>query len=300
MSISVLGSINIDLNLRVERHPLPGETIPGQGGQFTPGGKGANQALAAALAGAKTKMLGAVGEDVNSGAALKLLRENNVDLDGVKTVAGPTGLAVVSVDDAGENSIVVIGGANAAITPEIVDEFKSQILASNVLVMQGEIPRAAIEAAAKIAFDSGVRLVFNLAPAIEVSPAVLLQANPLVVNEHEAARALEILSLPAESEPNRIIEALLEAGVDSVVLTLGGEGAVVGWCEDRSPHLISVPAVPVSVVDTVGAGDAFVGVLAASLDRGSSLSEGAKAASEFAAKTIQFPGAQASYVEAAN
>ena len=289
MSVVVVGSINADLNLVVPRIPGPGETLLGSGGQFLPGGKGANQALAARLAGADVVMVGAVGDDHLSSAALPLLQGAGVDLSHVREVPGPSGLAVVSVDDAGENSIVVIAGANAAVDADFVAADAETIGAAEVVVLQGEIPRNGIETAAGLCTG---RLVVNLAPVIEVDQAVLLAADPLVVNEPEGvliARQLG-LSVP-EDDPEQIVRALADAGVRSVVMTLGSQGAIVL----ESGELRRVASPTVRAVDTVGAGDAVVGALAAKLADGQTLSAAMTYAVRFAAYTVQHRGAQASY-----
>lgn len=290
-SVAVVGSINVDLHLLLQRHILPGETLLASGGTYSPGGKGANQACAAALAGARTVLMGAVGDDEVASVALMRLRDAGVDLTRVHRATGPTGLAVVSVDAAGENTVVVVPGANASVTPEIVSGWRDAIAAADVVVLQGEISAVSNVAAAECATR---RVVVNLAPVIDLDPGLLRRADPLVVNEHEAAAALTQLGgRPAEG-PDETVAALLGAGVTSVVLTLGAAGSLVG----DETTVIRVPAPRVRAVDTVGAGDAFCGALAARLSEGSSLEEAARYASRFAAYTVQFEGAQTSYPRA--
>lgn len=290
MSVAVVGSINADLNLAVPRIPSPGETLLGSGGEFLPGGKGANQALAAALAGADVVLVGAVGTDHLSEVTLPLLRDAGVDLSHVREVDGPSGLAVVSVDDAGENSIVVIPGANASVDADVVAGESDLIAGADVVVLQGEIPRSGIEAVASLVTG---RLVVNLAPVIEVDKSVLLAADPLVVNEHEGVLIGRALGLDVTDEqPERqIVQALLDAGVHSVVMTLGSAGALVS----TGQQIEHVSSPQVTAVDTVGAGDALVGALAARLGQGATLPDALAYAVRFAAYTVQHHGAQPSY-----
>ena len=181
--ITVVGSINADLSVRVNRHPKPGETIFGTGGSISPGGKGANQAVAAALQGAKVAFVGAVGNDTYAAPATALMVAAGVDMEGVDTRDETTGLAVITVDADGENSIVVVPGANADVTAAYVDAHAETVRTADIVLLQGEIPADGFEAAVKHATG---RVVVNLAPVIPVPQAALLQADPLLANEHEA------------------------------------------------------------------------------------------------------------------
>lgn len=294
--VVIVGSINVDLMLTVERHPHPGETLRGGSGAHLAGGKGATQAVAAARTGARTAMVGAVGSDATADTALEHLRGADVDLSSVRTVPGPTGLAVVTLAADGENTIVVVPGANATVTPDVVREAAAVIRDAAVCVVQAEIPLPSVEEAVRVAHDAGVRVVLNVAPAARLPWATLRAADPLVVNQHEASILLE--GRPAEpgaASPVAAAEAaaqeLRAAGVPSVVVTVGGSGSVV---LDRSgTHVI--PARPVTAVDTTGAGDAFVGALAAGLAAGRTLPDAAAHATRVAAASVQRLGAQASY-----
>ena len=315
-SIVVVGSINVDLTATVRRHPLPGETLHGTGGEMTPGGKGANQAVAAGLLGGDVTMIGAVGTDGQAEVALSALRSSGVDTSQVTEIDGPTGLAIVTVAEDGENTIVVVPGANGAMDADAVRRHTEVIGAAEIVVCQGEIPRSGIEALP--ALTRG-RLLHNPAPVMELDPAVLRSADPLVVNEHEAALVLEQLSDSAaeagagagaeaesgaeprtesesgpaaeRSSPEGVLRALLAAGVPSAVLTLGAEGSLVG----DAAGIHRVPAAPVQAVDTTGAGDAFIGALAVGLARGESLPEAALLASRVGAFAATGHGAQPSY-----
>lgn len=293
--VVVVGSLNVDIAGRVARHPGPGETVLATSGVSSPGGKGANQAVAAALSGARVRMVGATGSDPYAEIATGLLRRAGVDLSLVRRVEGEaTGLALITVADDGENSIVVIPGANGTVGAADVGAAAPTWTASTVLVLQCEVPVEALLAAADRIAAAGGRLVFNLAPVVPVPPRLITQSDPLVVNEHEAASALAMLT-PATADvaldPRQIVTGLIGAGVPSVVCTLGGEGALVA---DGSTvdHL---PALPVDVVDTTGAGDSFVGTIAAHLAAGDGLAAAAEAATAVAARAVGRRGAQESY-----
>lgn len=295
--IVVVGSINADLVVRVARHPQPGETLHGTGGGVSPGGKGANQALAAALLGGHVALVGAVGDDAHAEGALALLRASGADLDAVRTVPGPTGLAVVTVDARGENTIVVVPGANATMTAPSLDRDADTVSAARVVVLQGEIPRDGIERAASLCTG---RLILNPAPVLDLDRDVLLAADPLVVNEYEAGLVLaQLVERPASPEdadaPEATLRALLAEGAASVVLTLGAAGALVGTRSGVDVDVEHVPAVAVDAVDTTGAGDAFTGALAVRLAAGDGLAAAARFAARVSALAVQREGAQPSY-----
>lgn len=288
-SVVIVGSINADLTVRVARHPSPGETLLGVGGGVSAGGKGANQAVAAALQGASVAMVGAVGADPYAGPATEYLRSSGVDLSGVATVDETTGLAVITVDEQGENTIVVVPGANVRVDATFVEERAPLIAEAEVVLLQGEIPADGFAAAVRLATG---RVVVNLAPVIEVDPQVLLTADPLMANEHEAGLILEQLGAGIASlDPEDLTTALLDAGFPSVVLTLGAHGAMVGTSSGLTP----IPTPQVSTVDTVGAGDAFAGAFVARLVAGDDLVTAAGHAARVGAFTTTGTGAQSSY-----
>ena len=288
--ITVVGSINVDLISQVRRHPQPGETLHGTGGQMLPGGKGANQAVAAAKLGGDVRMIGAVGTDAQAEVGLAGLRAAGVDLTGVREIEVPTGLAIVTVAEDGENTIVVIAGANDSVDAAQITAAKDVIATSSIVVCQGEIPREGIEALP--ALVNG-RFLHNPAPVMELDPAVLRTSDPLVVNEHEAALVLAQLDPDAEvpEAPEQIVGALREAGIASVVLTLGARGSLVADADGTH----RIPAAPVTAVDTTGAGDAFIGALAVGLARGETLPDAARLASRVGAFAATGQGAQPSY-----
>lgn len=288
--VAVVGSINLDQIVRVGRHPLPGETLLGSSITLLPGGKGANQALAAARLGADVSLIGAVGNDANAVLATELLQGSGVDLSAVNTADAPTGLAIICVDENGENTIVVIPGANSTMDGVAVEAAAARITEAAVVVLQGEIPADGIAAAAELATG---RVVLNLAPVVALDPAVIRTANPLVVNEHEGALVLAQLdpAAPAPADDEALVAALRAQELRSVVLTRGADGAICS--DDDGTHLL--PAPRVQAVDTSGAGDAFVGALSTALAAGASLLEASRSAVRVGAFAVQGHGTQTSY-----
>lgn len=291
--ITVVGSINADLTVNVERHPLPGETLLGAGGTVTAGGKGANQAAAAARLGAAVAMVGAVGADANAAVATAILRESGVDLTHVEEAGAVTGLAVITVDAGGENTIIVVPGANAAVDAEYVERHAEPIAAADVVLLQGEIPADGFARAVELARG---RVVINLAPVIDVPRDALLRADPLLANEHEAGLILEQLGLVGGGSPEEMAMRLEQTGFTSVVLTLGPAGALV--CDGTGVRRVASPRV--TAVDTVGAGDAFAGALCHRLVQGDSLDAAAAFAARVGAYSVTKPGAQPSYPAASD
>ncbi len=262
--VVVFGSINLDLVSRVARFPTPGETLGAESFATYPGGKGANQALAAARAGSTVRFFGAVGHDALADPALELLRAGGVDLGGVARVAERTGCATILVDAHGENCIVVAAGANAHADPETVPD--AALTPATILVLQHEVPEPANAALIARARRLGARIVLNAAPARPLAIELLRQIDILVVNESEAAA----LAAPHGGHATAAAFANSAATISprlSIAVTLGSKGAIVGV----DGGLFSATPPRLEVVDTTGAGDAFVGVLAAALDRGSTL-----------------------------
>lgn len=288
--VVVVGSINVDQVITVNRVPLAGETLIGSSLRLLPGGKGANQAVAAALRGASTTLIGAVGDDVYASTAIALLGPSGVDVSQLDVVQGPTGLAVVTVDSAGENMIVVVPGANAFVDEDAVLRHREVISAAAVVVLQGEIAASGIAAAARLATG---RVVLNLAPVIEVDPGIVALADPLVVNEHEAGLLLAQLTGEAQNsyDDAELVARLRAWGIPSVVLTRGAQGVI---CSDASGTSI-VPSPRVVAVDSSGAGDAFVGALSAALAEGTALLAAVREAVRVGAYAVQSSGTQPSY-----
>jgi len=292
--VTVLGSLNMDISVTVPRLPEPGATVLGSPARFTPGGKGANQAVAAARLGAGVRMAGCVGDDDFGRRLLASLREEGVDAAAVRTVTGtPTGLAMISVDHAGENLITVAPGANREVSEEQAAAAASG--GDDVLVISAEIPVPAIRAAlaGQRGRARGRRCVLNLAPVPETpdGAAAIVAAGPdwLVVNETEAAA---VLGRPVHglAEAARSAAALVAAGARHAVVTAGARGAALAG-PDESSHTIG--GFRVAAVDTVGAGDTFVGALAVALAAGIPAAEAVRAAAAAGAAATTRHGAQA-------
>ena len=286
--VFVLGSINQDFVLKVERRPNPGETVTGAEFSTHNGGKGANQAAAAALLGASVTFLGRVGDDEFGEPLVRALREKGVDTRLVERASGKsTGAAFITVTPDGENAITVAPGANKSLTPEDAEAASEAIGEARVLAAQMEIPVQTVLRAVEVAANRGTRSLVNLAPVLEVPRELLEKLDPLVVNEHEAAF---LLGGGVEGVEGALSAApeLLSLGPRSAVITVGAAGAAFADGES-SGH---VPAPEVDVVDTTGAGDAFVGALAARLARDASLEEAVAYAVRAGAAAVTKEGAQ--------
>ncbi|MFJ3665302.1 ribokinase [Streptomyces sp. NPDC090106] len=284
----VVGSANADLVIGVERRPGAGETVLGSDLAVHPGGKGANQAVAAARLGARTALLARVGDDAHGRLLLDSQRSAGVDTVGVLVGGAPTGVALITVDPSGDNSIVVSPGANGHLTPADVRAAGSLFQAARVVSAQLEIPLETVTAvAASLGPDS--RFVLNPSPPQPLPAVVLAACDPLIVNEHEAKVILG--DSATGDEPEDWARLLLAKGPRSVVVTLGSEGALVA-----SPAgLVRVPSVEVEAVDTTGAGDAFTAALAYRLGTGASLADAAAYAARVGAAAVTKEGAQVSF-----
>jgi len=285
--LTVLGSLNMDISVTVPRLPAPGATVLGSAAVFTPGGKGANQAVAAARLGAAVRMVGCVGGDDFGRQLLAALREAGVDAAGVRVADGvPTGLAMISVDGAGENLITVAPGANHEVGA--ADAASAAEGSPDVLVISAEVPVAAIRAA--LAQARGTRCVLNLAPAPPQAAAIVADGvDWLVVNESEAGAVLG-RDVQGLKEASLAAAELAAAGARHAVITAGAHGAVLA-VPGRDP--LTIEAFEVRAVDTVGAGDCFVGALAVALAAGIPAAEAVRAAAAAAAAAATRPGAQA-------
>ncbi|MFI6266928.1 ribokinase [Micromonospora sp. NPDC051006] len=294
--VVVVGSTNLDLVVTTPQLPRPGETVLGENFRTVPGGKGANQAVAAARAGAACDFVGAVGDDAFGTQLRASLVGAGVDVRGLRTVPGASGVALIAVDRDAENFIVVAPGANGALT-ELDAADRSAIAAADVLLLQLEVPLSTVVRAAGWARAEGTTVVLNAAPAA-VLPAELLElVDVLVVNEHEAAVVAGVFS----ADPPVLLDALLEL-VPRVVLTLGARGAAYG---DRRGLRLTVPAPRIDAVDTTAAGDAFTGALAVGwAERGGAVTEDTVTASlrwacAAGAACAQRPGASTALPERA-
>jgi ribokinase len=284
-TVVVVGSLNLDLVVRVDRLPGPGETVSGGDVFRNPGGKGANQAVAAARLGRRVAMVGRVGDDDAGRELLASLEADGVDTAHVRAVDGvPSGAAFIAVSDDGENQIVVSPGANARLGPDDVAAAGAALRAAAVTLVQLEVPLAAVAAATRAA---GGRLVLNPAPVRALPAELLGEVDVLVPNRMELARLADA-PVPATVAEAAALAARLPTR--AVVVTLGADGALL--VEDGDAG--HVPAVPVRPVDTTAAGDAFCGGLADALAGGAALQDAARWAVRVAAAACTRPGAQAS------
>jgi len=265
--VVVVGSANLDLVAAVDRLPGPGETVPGSSYAEYPGGKGLNQAVAAARAGASVAFVGAVGSDAAAATLLDVMHQDGIDTANVATADQPTGRALIGVAASGENSIVVVAGANATVTAHTVP-------ASRVVLSQLEVPVAAIERAFTAARDSGATTVLNPAPASAIPESLLALCDVVVPNEHE----VELLGG---------FDHLLDLGAKAVVVTLGARGAALHTRDGDTP----IAPFEVTPVDTTGAGDTFCGALCARLAAGDELEAALRVASAAAALSTTKAGA---------
>ncbi|MBE2232932.1 MAG: ribokinase [Anaerolinea sp.] len=293
--IVVVGSFNMDLVVRLPVIPRPGETLLGGVFATHPGGKGSNQAVAAARLGGAVTMIGRVGADAFGDQLLAMAGAEGIDARfvGIDPEAA-TGVALIQVDDQGQNSIAVASGANFRLTAADVAAALAQIDAFDLLVMPLETPLETIVTAAGLARQVGARVVLNPAPAQHLTPELLGNVDVLIPNEYEAAlmTGIEIHSL---QDAHRAAARLLQSGPGSVIITLGSRGALIAESTPADqPHYTHVPAFSVKPVDTTAAGDAFIGGLAVALGEGHTLPASAAFASAAAALAVTRVGAQPS------
>jgi ribokinase len=269
--VACFGSLNLDLTLPVPRLPAPDETLPARGLLRFRGGKGHNQATAAARLGARVAMVGAVGDDQSGDLLVAGLTADGVDTRFVSRVEGPTGTAVCLVGDDGAGAIVIVGGANATVSPSLADDAAEALGAADVVLLQGEVPVAASVRAAELARAGGARVVFNPAPVPEGADRLVALADLVVANEVEAR---ELGLHPGGPGPE-------------VVVTLGARGVRLAGAD--------IAAFPASPVDATGAGDAFVGALAVALAEGAGLPEAARFGAAAGACAVEVVGAEPSF-----
>lgn len=287
--IIVIGSLNMDLTVTVPRMPAPGETLFGSGFLCSPGGKGANQAVAAARLGARVSMAGCVGDDAFGRELAANLANNGVDTRCVSSTSEkPTGTAVIIVAEA-DNTIVVDPGANFCLTPAMLGQAQEIIKMSDILLLQMEIPLETVDAAVRLAKKHGVRVLLNPAPAGQIGQELLKMADILTPNRSECET---LTGMPAGTveEAGAAAEYLLGLGIPCVAVTLGAAGAVFG----SAGRVWHEPAFAAEAVDTTGAGDAFSAALAVAVSGGQSFEEAAHFALATAALTVTKRGAQRS------
>lgn len=286
--VFVMGSINQDFVLKVERRARPGETVTDAVLSTHNGGKGANQAAAAALLGASVVFLGRVGGDGFGEPLVRALAEKGVDTSLLEEAAGAsTGTAFITVTPDGENAITVAPGANRSLVPADVDAASAEIAEARVLVAQMEVLPEVVLRAVEVAAENGTRALVNLAPPFEVPRKLLERLDPLVVNEHEASF---LLGESVDGVDGALAAApeLLSLGPSSAVITVGAAGVIFSDGEST----VHIPAPKADVVDTTGAGDAFVGALATRLARDASLEDAVAYAARAGAAAVTKEGAQ--------
>jgi ribokinase len=284
--ILVVGSINMDLVVRVPRHPQIGETILGGSFATFPGGKGANQAVAAARLGAEVKMIGRVGKDAFGEALLETVARDGVDTSFLfRDPDAASGVALITVDEAGRNTIVVAAGANARLTADDVVSAEAAFRGASVLVMQLEIPLPVVEKSIRLARKHDLKIILNPAPAQSLPDGLLSSVDYLIPNQNELA-----LLAGNENSLDSSVQALQMRGATCLIVTLGEQGVLVARGSERR----HIPAYKVTAVDTVAAGDAFVGAFAVAIAEGYSLLEAAEWGNAAGAVAVTRPGAQPS------
>jgi ribokinase len=284
--IVVVGSINMDLVASTPRIPLAGETLTGTDFTTTPGGKGANQAVAVARLDYPVHMIGMVGEDVFGQALLDNLAAAGVETNAIARVAGPSGVAPILLSATGQNSIVVVPGANGKVTPEFIDKKAALIRSAGMVLCQLELPMETVSHTLAVCADAGVPVILDPAPAAELPATIWRQVAWITPNETEAA-----FYLGSELEPQGVAQELLSRGTCGVVLKRGSEGAYVAKAGGAASW---VRPFQVRAVDTIAAGDCFNGAFAVALLEGLDHQSAARFASAAAAISVTRRGAQAS------
>lgn len=284
--ILVIGSSNTDMTVRSATLPKPGETVLGGDFRMGPGGKGANQAVAARLLGGEVTFVCKLGHDMFGEGASKHYESCGLDTSKILWSDKPSGVALITVDSKAENSIVVASGANADVTVSDIDSVAEIIKSSGILLLQLEIPMDAVVHAAEIAYNAGVQVVLNPAPAA-VLPAELLKCVSILIPNETEASAISGIDINNFETAAAAAERLKGMGVREVIITMGSRGSVV--CDGDCTF---VPAVKVNAVDTTAAGDTFCGGVCVALSEGKDLLEAVKFATAASSIAVQRPGAQ--------
>lgn len=288
--VVVIGSLNMDLVTRAPRLPRGGETLIGQSFSTVSGGKGANQAVAAARLGAEVSMVGCIGSDAYGQQLRNALLAEQIDCDAISIVDGASGVALIVVDDNSQNAIVIVAGANGALTPGVIDHFDSVLQAADVIICQLEVPDATVGHALKRGRELGKTVILNPAPASRPLPADWYAAiDYLIPNESEAA-ALSGLPVDSLETAETAATRLIGMGAGKVIITLGAQGSLFA----DGQGFQHFPAPQVHAVDTTAAGDTFVGGFAAALASGQSEAEAIRFGQVAAALSVTRAGAQPS------
>jgi len=292
VAVVVFGSINMDLVVRTPRLPAPGETLTGYTFFTAPGGKGANQAVACARLGAPTRMVGRVGDDLFSEQLRASLRSFGVQDDGVLTTPGPSGVALIAVDDTAENTIVIVPGANGAVSIADIPRLERALDGARALLLQLEVPIETVVAAARAAHTRGVTVILDPAPALPLPDELYALADIITPNEHEAA-TLTGIAVHDDQGAIAAARALIARGARRVAIKLGARGALTADTEGEQFW----SSFTVTPVDTVAAGDAFNGGLAVALSEGRSFDEAIRWGLAAGALSVTRHGAQPSMPE---
>jgi ribokinase len=292
VAVVVFGSINMDLVVRTPRLPAPGETLTGYTFFAAPGGKGANQAVACARLGAPTRMVGRVGDDLFGEQLRTSLRSYGVQDDGVLTTPGPSGVALIAVDDTAENTIVIVPGANGAVSSADIPRLEQALDGARTLLLQLEVPIETVVAAARAAHTRGVTVILDPAPALSLPDELYTLADIITPNEHEAT-TLTGIAVHDDQGAIAAARALIARGARRVALKLGARGALTADAEGEQFW----PPFNVTPVDTVAAGDAFNGGLAVALSEGRSFNEAIRWGLAAGALSVTRYGAQPSMPE---
>ncbi len=278
--VTIVGSANMDVVLGIERIPLPGETLLAASTARYPGGKGLNQAVAAARAGASTAFVGAVGSDEDGSALVEVMAEAGIDTRFLRTEPGGSGTAYIMLDEAGENAIIVASNANATVV-ELTGDERAHLERGGIVLAQLELPIAVVQETARVAHYGGATVVLNAAPAQPLPDDLIDELDVLIVNEHEATIVAGIDDLARASQA-------LAQRVPRLVVTLGGAGSAL---YENGVEIARVGAPRVTVVDTTGAGDTYCGAFVCALAEGAGFVDAAAFASAAAALSVQSRGA---------
>ncbi|MBB3112103.1 ribokinase [Paenibacillus phyllosphaerae] len=289
-TIVVIGSINMDVVSHVEHHPLPGETIHGTNTGNFPGGKGANQAVAAARSGASVTMLGAVGEDAFGQALKDSLAASGVGIHAVLTKTGTSGLAFIAVNAEGENTIILSAGANGQLMEADIEAARAEWTGASAILLQNEIPWETTRFVLEQASAAGVRVFLNPAPALKLPQDVFPWIDTIIVNETEAQIVTGIAVSGADSS-EQAADALIGLGVRAAIVTLGEKGC---FYKDKVGERVGMPAFRVEPKDTTAAGDTFIGAFAAEQASGAGIEQSLRFAAAASAIAVTKEGAQAS------
>lgn len=280
MKISVVGSINMDMTVKVDRIPLKGETLKGESISYIPGGKGANQAVAMARLGAKVEMFGCVGNDANGEILVENLKNNGVITKNIKRIEDVyTGIATITVGE-NDNAIVVVPGANERVDYNYIEEVKEDVLNSELVVLQHEIPIETVKYVVDICYENKIKTLLNPAPAYALDEETIQKVTYITPNEHEAKIIFG---------ENENLEELLKKYKEKLIITLGEKGVV---CCLEEKGILQVPCRKSNVVDTTGAGDTLNGALAAQIVEGNYLDVALKFANIAAGMSVEKFGAQ--------